>query len=110
MKKLWNRSLGFKFLVSYLVIVISLFASFYLYSSASVRSFYLSSLSRRMEQEAHLLARVLPFQVEGTALDAICQQHAQEIGARITVIAADGRVVGDSAEQSVKMENHGSRP
>jgi len=110
MKKLWNRSLGFKFLVSYLVIVISLFASFYLYSSASVRSFYLSSLSRRMEQEAHLLARVLPFQVEGTALDAICQQHAQEIGARITVIASDGRVLGDSAEQSIKMENHGSRP
>jgi two-component system phosphate regulon sensor histidine kinase PhoR len=110
MKKLWNRSLVFKVFVSYLAIVILLFASFYLYSSASIRNFYISSLSLRMEQEAHLLARVLPFQRDGASLDAYCQQRAKEIGARITVIAPDGRVLGDSAEQSNKMENHGSRP
>jgi two-component system, OmpR family, phosphate regulon sensor histidine kinase PhoR len=110
MKKLWNRSLVFKFFASYLVIVILLFATFYFYSSASIRNFYTSSLSLRLEQEAHLLARILPFQLEGPSLDSFCQQRAKEIGARITVIAADGRVLGDSAEQSSKMENHSSRP
>jgi two-component system, OmpR family, phosphate regulon sensor histidine kinase PhoR len=110
MKKLWNPSLVFKFFVSYLVIVVLLFATFYLYSSASIRNFYIASLSRSMEYEAHLLARILPFQGEGPDLDAICQQRGQEIGARITVIATDGRVLGDSHEQSSKMENHGTRP
>ena len=110
MKKLWNRSLVFKFFLSYLAIVTLLFASFYFYSSTSIRNFYISFLSRRLEQEAHLLARMLPSQLEGASLDAYCRQRAQEIGARITVIATDGRVLGDSAEQSSKMENHGSRP
>ena len=110
MKKLWNRSLVVKFLVAYLVIVTVLFASFYFYSSVSVRNFYISSLSLRLEQEAQLLARILPFQLTGPGLDSFCQQRAKEIGARITVIATDGLVLGDSAEQSSKMENHGSRP
>src|ERR1700720_1057836 len=110
MKKLWNRSLVFKFFASYLVIIILLFPSFYFYSSASIRNFYTSSLSLRLEQEAHLLARILPFQLEGPSLDSFCQQRAKEIGARITVIATDGRVLGDSAEQSSKMENPRSRP
>jgi len=110
MKKLWNRSLVFKFFVSYLATVILLFGTIYIYSSASIRNFYISSLSRRMDQEAHVLARVLPFQIDGPAFDSICQQRSQEIAVRITVIAVDGRVLCDSAEQSGKMENHGSRP
>ena len=63
-----------------------------------------------MEQEAHLLSRVLPFGIEGAELDEICRQLAGELGSRITVIALDGKVLGDSAESSVKMENHRGRP
>ena len=63
-----------------------------------------------MDREAHLLSRVLPFGVEGDELDAICRQFAGELGSRITVIALDGKVLGDSAEPSAKMENHRSRP
>src|ERR1051325_683759 len=110
MKKLWNRSLAFKFFISYLAVVTLLLVSFYLYSSASIRSFYIDSLSQRMEEEAHLLARVLPSGLEGADFDAICRQHKQEILSRITVIAADGRVLCDSDEQSNKMENHAHRP
>jgi two-component system phosphate regulon sensor histidine kinase PhoR len=110
MKRLWNNSLISKVFISYLAIVVLLFASFYLYSSTLVRSFYISSLSRQLEQTAHLLAQVLPFHLEGPELDSYCRQYSEEIGVRITVIADDGRVLGDSAEQSRKMENHGSRP
>ena len=110
MKKLWNPSLVFKFFLSYLAVITLLFASFYFFSSSSIRNFYTGSLSRRMEYEAHLLARFLPYDLEGASLDEYCRQRAQDIGARITVIAADGRVLGDSSEASTKMENHGSRP
>jgi two-component system phosphate regulon sensor histidine kinase PhoR len=110
MKKLWTNSLAAKILFSYLAIVALLFACFYFASSALLRDFYVSSLNTRMEQEAHLLARVLPFGIEGTALDTLCRQLSQELGARITVIAIDGKVLGDSAEVSANMENHAGRP
>ena len=63
-----------------------------------------------MEQEAHLLARMVPFDQSGAALDSLCRQLSGELGARITIIAPDGRVLGDSAEISEHMENHGTRP
>ncbi len=110
MKKLWRNSLVAKVFLSYFAIVALLFASFYFAGSALLRSFYISSLNTRMEQEAHLLARALPFGLEGQAMDAACRQLSHEIGARITVIGMDGKVLGDSSEVSVSMENHVGRP
>ena len=63
-----------------------------------------------MEQEAHLLGQVLSFDLGGSALDASCRQLARQLATRITVIAIDGRVLGDSTEPSSSMENHASRP
>src|SRR5919106_1777974 len=110
MKRAWNNSLVSKVFLSYLAIIVLLFASFYLYSSTLVRNFYISSLSRQLGQSAYLLAQVIPFQVEDSNLDSYCQERSKDIGARITVIAADGRVLGDSDEPSSQMENHRNRP
>lgn len=110
MKRVWNNNLVWKVFISYLAIVVLLFASFYFYASTLLRNFYVSLLTRHLEHTAHLLAPVLPFQLEGPVLDSLCRERSEEIGARITVIAADGRVLGDSAEESRRMENHGSRP
>lgn len=46
-------------------------------------------------------------------LDREADSLGTSLGARVTIIAPDGRVVGDSAEDGaslVAMENHGSRP
>ena len=110
MKRLWSNSLVSKFFLTYLGIVFLLVASFYLYSSAILRNLYISSLGARMEREARLLARTIPFQLEGVPLDALSQNLSRELGARITFIALDGRVLGDSAEPSATLENHGARP
>ena len=110
MKRLWNSSLVAKIFFSYLAVVALLFLSFYYSSNTLLRNFYIGSLSTRMEQEAHLLARVVPFDRAGIDLDNICRQLSGELGSRITVIAADGRVLGDSAEVSEQMENHATRP
>ena len=110
MKRLWNSSLVAKIFFSYLAVVALLFLSFYYSSNTLLRNFYISSLSTRMEQEAHLLARVVPFDRAGIDLDNICRQLAGELGSRITVVATDGRVLGDSAEVSAQMENHANRP
>lgn len=110
MKRLWSNSLVFKFLLSYLAINLLLFAGFYLYSGTLIREFYVSSLGQRMEREARLLGHSLPFRSDIGSLDADSRGLAVDLGARITIIAADGRVLGDSAEPSETMENHRSRP
>ena len=77
MKRLWTNSLVAKFFLSYLAVVLLLFAGFYLYSSTILRDHQIATLSGRMEQEAHLLGRVLPFDIEGADLDSLCRDLAQ---------------------------------
>ncbi|HXK11153.1 MAG TPA: ATP-binding protein [Vicinamibacteria bacterium] len=67
--------------------------------------------------EARLMARVVEDELaQGTRwddLDPVVDAAARDVDARVTVIAADGRVVGDSAASGpdlARIENHGSRP
>ena len=110
MKRFWKLNLVAKVFFSYLAVALLLVLGFYISASDLIRGFHIATLSSRMEREAHLLGRVLPFGVEGDELDTVCRQLAGELGSRITVIALDGRVLGDSAEPSTKMDNHRGRP
>jgi two-component system phosphate regulon sensor histidine kinase PhoR len=110
MRRLWSNSLVAKIFLSYLVVIAILFASLYYASNTTLRQSYIESLSSRMEQEAQLLGRAVPFDVEGEPLDSLCRELAGDLGLRITVIARDGTVLGDSSEASAKMENHAGRP
>lgn len=106
----WKSRLVLKLFLSYLGIVFLLSVFFYLYSGTVIRGFYISSLSKKMQEEAGLAGRLLPTGRSGDAMDEVCRQLGRELGARITVVAADGKVLGDSDEASVKMENHAGRP
>lgn len=110
MKRPWKNRLIVKFFLSYLVVVSLLFVLFYLYAGAIVKNSYVSSLSKKLEEEARIATRLLPTGLEGEALDKICRDLGRELGARVTVIALDGKVQGDSDEPSVAMENHATRP
>ena len=107
MKRLWQNSLLFKFFLTYLAVVALLFTTFYFYSSTAIRDAYISSLGERMEREARLLARTLPFIPDNQALDGLCRNLAHDVSARITVVDMNGRVSCDSAEASETMENQG---
>ena len=110
MKRPWNNRLIYTFFLSYLAIIILLSLGFFLYTRNLLRDFYSSSLGTVMEQKTRLLARQLPWSDELGSLDSICRTLAAELGVRITVIAQNGGVLGDSDETSLQMENHGSRP
>jgi two-component system phosphate regulon sensor histidine kinase PhoR len=110
MRRLWSNSLVAKVFISYLAVIALLFASLYYASNTTLRKSYIQSLSSRMEQEARLLGRVVPFDVDARTLDDLCRQLAGDLSSRITVIARDGTVLGDSSEASAKMENHAGRP
>jgi two-component system phosphate regulon sensor histidine kinase PhoR len=110
MRRLWQNSLVVKFFLSYLAVVTLLFTSFYLYSRTVVRDFYVSSLGERLELEARLIAKALPSISDNREFDLLCRNLANVLVTRITIVGADGRVLCDSVEASVTMENHRWRP
>ena len=56
------------------------------------------------------MALPIPPWEPGPELDALVQQVAAASDARVTLIASDGTVAGDSEHDIAAMENHGSRP
>ncbi len=84
------------------------------YSSYTLRTFYLDQL----KEELRLVGDVVASQVAsvldtGTAadVDALCKKlgRAGSGQMRLTVIASDGRVLGDSDENPALMEDHSNR-
>jgi two-component system phosphate regulon sensor histidine kinase PhoR len=80
-----------------------------------VRSQQRSALELRLTDEARLIAELLSQApgIAGPALDAEADRLGQLVSTRITFVAEDGRVVGDStqpADALETLENHGSRP
>jgi len=110
MKRPWKSKVVVKLFLSYLVVVLLLSVLFYLYAASVVKDFHVSSLSAKMRDEAKIVSRLLPPGLDGNAFDRICRELERDLGVRITVIALDGKVLGDSEESSTAMENHGTRP
>ena len=74
-----------------------------------------SALEGRLADEARLIAELLSqaTAVDGPALDVEADRLGQLVSTRITFVAEDGRVVGDStqpADSLETLENHALRP
>ena len=76
-----------------------------------------ADLARSIEQRANLvreLTRGVAFDIEGRKrLDAVADRAGEAAGVRVTLIAADGAVVGDSAiplHRLGDIESHADRP
>jgi two-component system phosphate regulon sensor histidine kinase PhoR len=83
--------------------------------SWQVRGQQRSALELRLTDEARLIAELLSqaTALDGAALDAEADRLGQLVSTRITFVAGDGRVVGDStqpADTLDALENHASRP
>lgn len=73
-----------------------------------------AALDRRLTAEGSIVAEavtpLLSADPSISAVDPLVKRLGAESGARITVIAPDGVVLGDSENDPARMENHGSRP
>ena len=79
-----------------------------LYVDRQERAALVAQTLSRLEAEATLISReVGAAQLEG---DAWARRTGERGRARVTVIAADGRVLADSDEVAARMENHADRP
>ena len=73
-----------------------------------VRDAHLSSLKDNLLGEASLIGRDVSFQ-DRAPLDDLCRQFKEATHARVTVIARNGNVLGDSDHASATMDNHRDR-
>ena len=82
--------------------------------SSLVRERLRDAIERRLTDEARVIADLLPADAtDPVALDAEADRVGQFIAGRVTLIAPDGTVVGDSTQtvgELAALENHASRP
>src|SRR6185436_14612000 len=83
--------------------------------SFQIRAQQRSALESRLTDEARLIADLLSqlTTIDARALDVEADRLGQLVSSRITFVAEDGRVVGDStqpADTLESLENHASRP
>ncbi len=104
------RRLSIQLLAPVFAVVLAVVLVASLYWSRAFQRLYVQSLTGRLEREVRLAADGLPWDVHGAALDRLCARHARELGGRLTVIAEDGQVIGESEESSESLENHAGRP
>jgi two-component system phosphate regulon sensor histidine kinase PhoR len=80
----------------------------------SVKTTQLANLAKQLENEARIVSEIcLPYLDDASALDSIdvlAKALGADIEERITVIAIDGTVLGDSDDNPAEMENHSLRP
>ena len=85
-------------------------AALYLYTDSVVERLYLDTLAETVMRQAHVVGALLPWDMSGAPLDQRCAEVSTSVGARVTVIAPDGTVLGDSDAPSATLENHRERP
>jgi two-component system phosphate regulon sensor histidine kinase PhoR len=108
-----RRRLLWQLYPSYLLITLLSLIVVTWYASEYLRGFYYDWTAQGLLARAHLIEGDVAglFKLGNpTPLDALCKERGQKAATRITVIAASGKVLGDSEEDPAKMDNHADRP
>jgi len=99
-----------KIMVSYVVLLVTVLAATYLYMAYRIHDNYIRLESQRLSTAAKVLAKVLPVDPSMAALQSWVEEFGRQTGFRITVIAADGKVLADNQGNPATMDNHAGRP
>ncbi len=102
-------------LITYYLVVIAvivlLMGAFFIWF---LSNYYMETLRENLYNQARLSAvlveEMLARDAAQAELDQISKSLGDELGLRLTLVAPDGTVLADSAENPALMENHGSRP
>ncbi len=105
--------LQWRIAASYVGLIALVLLSLGIYLTGFLRSQQLSSLESQLDRQARLVANDAQHVLTtgGPAqLDPLAKQLGRDSGARITLIAPDGTVLGDSKHDPATMDNHATRP
>lgn len=104
-----RSSLFWKLGLTYLALLLAVLAAVDFYAGRILRENYIRAADERLNALAQLAKSEPPAFDSETALASWSSWMSQS-GARVTVIAANGRVLADSAHDIETMENHSNRP
>ncbi len=109
-----SRSIYWKIAVPLVLIVVCIMAVLAIYMANFIRNRQMEQLRSRLVTEARLVADSSLTSLISPDLyhniDKLAKDEGKDIDARITIIANDGTVLGDSWEDPTTMENHAGRP
>jgi two-component system phosphate regulon sensor histidine kinase PhoR len=109
-----SRSLYWKITVPFAALILISMGILGTYVIESSRNTQIDLLESQLLYEARLVANVslpgLTAPGNQARLDGIAKATGNEIGARVTLIATDGTVLGDTDQDPLTMENHYDRP
>lgn len=105
-------SIRWRIAILYVLLILVVMAALAVYLSGFVHRAYLANLEGQLATEARLIADALaPALAGGEAnLDARARYYANLLGVRVTFIAADGTMLGESHEDRARMDNQLYRP
>ena len=95
------------------MLIVLLASLIFLFTFKAIRTFYLDNLEKHLEKLAFAIEDSFRFHLQkkdNVAIDQLAKYLGKKLEARITVIALDGTVLGDSEKDPKKMENHANRP
>jgi two-component system phosphate regulon sensor histidine kinase PhoR len=99
--------------LTYMVIALGAVMFIFWYGSRSFKKFYIHETARDLEARGLLLKQEIIGNLSDgniAAVDSICKDKGGQISTRVTVIMADGRVIGDTESDPSTMDNHADRP
>ena len=107
-------SIRWRIAIPYVVLILLTMAILVVYLSNVVRDNHLADLEDKLTAEARLVGDAFtPLLISDQpeeALDVRAHHYADLLNARVTIIAADGTVLGESHQDRAQMDNHLYRP
>jgi len=109
-----SHSFRWRIAIPNIVLILIATLGLTIYLSGQVRRLRLADLENQLVAEAGLLAGDLAprlgQEAAGDSLDAAARRWAKLLDARVTLIGADGTVLGESHDDRTQMANHLDRP
>ena len=107
------RSIRWRIAIPHMLLILAAMVGLALYISEQVRQTRLGDLEAQLLAEARLIADQAGPVLSGEGgedLDALAKHWSAVLNVRVTIIGADGIVLGESHEDRAQMDNHLSRP
>ena len=108
------RSIRWRIILPHVGLILVTMLALGIYLSSFVRQTYLNDLQSKLATEAHMIGEVITPDLESVGaapnLDPQARHWAAIVDARVTIIAPDGTVWGESEEDRALMTNHSDRP
>ena len=109
------HSIRWRIATPYIVLILAAMVALGLYLTSFIQQTYLKNLETQLATDSHLVGEVLraelqPGGINPAQLDEAARKWKSVLKARVTIIGADGLVIGESDEDRLQMTNHSDRP